>query len=326
MRKPQPGFHSFERLFADIRSALPEEIQVRVVYCPFPTKGFFPRFFNFIYAFFIQADVVHVTGGIDYLTTALIGRRSVLTIHDLAPLRPKSGWVRWVFRYLWYVWPLRTATIVTAISKSVQAELKEELGTLANRVIVIPNCISSEFRYVPKAWPSVPIVLMVGTRAQKNVERMSAALEGLQVKVHIIGELSDAQRQLFQQKKVSFRELGRISDTEVLQAYRDCDMLAFASTYEGFGLPILEAQATGRPVLTSQTNVLREVAGEGACFVDHEQIASIRAGFERILNDPDYRKHLVETGENNAKRYSAESTAKLYTEVYQSISHHTRSV
>lgn len=319
MRKPQPGFHSFERLFGDIRQALPADIEVRVVYSWFHSRGFIRRALNCLQAFFIRGDVVHITGDIHYLAPALVGRRVVLTIHDLAPLHQKDGWARKVFKYLWYDLPVRGADVTTTISGAIKKELIEALAPQAARITVVPNCISEEFTHVPKPWPETPVVLMVGTKANKNLERMFEALVGLKVEVRIIGQLSEEQRKAFQQSSVVFTELGRLTDAEVLQAYRDCDLLAFVSTYEGFGLPILEAQATGRPVLTSDIPALSEVAGEGAVLVDPVDVESIRQGFEKLLSDQAYREALVEKGRDNVKRYQPDAIAQQYAKDYRRL-------
>lgn len=320
MRKPQPGFHSFERLFRDIRAALPTDVEVQVVHSWFHSRGLIRRALNCLQAFFIRADVVHVTGDIHYLVPALVGRRVVLTVHDLAPLHAKKGWQRKLFKYFWYDLPVRCADCTTTISAAVREELKAALGPSAAEIAVIPNCISSDFIPVPKTWPETPVVLMVGTKANKNLERMFEAFQDFQVEVRIIGQLSEAQRNTFTQSQVPFTELGLLTDAEVLQAYRECDFLAFASTYEGFGLPILEAQATGRPVLTSDIPSLSEVAGEGALLVDPLDVDSIRQGFERLLSDPAYREALVETGRGNVKRFQPEAIAQQYAKNYRDVS------
>ena len=70
-------------------------------------------------------------------------------------------------------------------------------------------------------------------------------------------------------------------------------MLTFVSTYEGFGLPILESQATGRPVVTSNVSSMPEVAGDAACLVNPYDADSIREGILRVINDDAYRKDLM---------------------------------
>lgn len=319
MRKPLEGYVSYERLFADIRQALPEDIEVRVVHSWFHSRGFFPRILNCIQAFFLRADVVHITGDIHYLAPALVGRRSVLTIHDLAPLHPKQGWQRTLFKFFWYTWPIRCASCTTTISDAIRWELLAILPVSETRIRTVHNCISPDFKPTPKEWSACPVVLMVGTLPQKNIERMCTALAGMKVQIQIVGRLSAAQRDTLDQLQLSYRELGRVSDEALLQAYRDCDLLAFASTYEGFGLPILEAQATGRPVLTSDIPALSEVAEKGALLVDPLDVDSIRQGFERLLSSTSLRESLIAKGFANAASYHALTVAQHYADIYRKL-------
>jgi len=104
-----------------------------------------------------------------------------------------------------------------------------------------------------------------------------------------------------------------------LAAYRECDLVVFASSYEGFGLPILEANATGRPVVTSNVCSMPEVAGGAACLVDPFDVASIRAGVNRVLSDPAYRESLIVAGFENAKRFGAARIARAYADVYTNL-------
>jgi len=98
--------------------------------------------------------------------------------------------------------------------------------------------------------------------------------------------------------------------------YRDADVVALVSTYEGFGLPILEGNATGRPVVTSNVYSMPEVAGGSACLVDPFNIASIRHGFIRVFTDEAYRTSLVEAGLDNVGRFRSFAVAQAYASVY----------
>ena len=89
--------------------------------------------------------------------------------------------------------------------------------------------------------------------------------------------LTERQRQArWKHNSISYTEQWGLSDQEILQHYRDCDMVVFASTYEGFGMPIIEGNATGRPVVTSNICSMPEVAGAAACLVDPFDCSSIR--------------------------------------------------
>jgi glycosyltransferase involved in cell wall biosynthesis len=84
-------------------------------------------------------------------------------------------------------------------------------------------------------------------------------------------------------------------------------------------MPILEAQATGKPVITSKILSMPEVGGEGACYVDPFRVDSIGAGIERIMADREYREDLVRKGHANVERFSRESIAAEYLKLYAII-------
>ena len=113
--------------------------------------------------------------------------------------------------------------------------------------------------------------------------------------------------------------LGRLTDEELVQAYRSCDMVVFASLYEGFGLPILEAQAMGRPVITSNFGAMREAAGDGALLVDPYSVEAIREAVLRIKREPALREDLIAKGRENAERFRAEAVAARYAELYRNV-------
>lgn len=320
-RKPLEGYYSFERVFAHLRTALPSDIKVEVVYAWCHSRGLLGRILNCVQAFFLRADVVHVTGDIHYVVPAMVGRRVVLTVHDLAPLRPKRGWVRWVFKKLWYDWPVACADAVTTVSGSIAAELTAVVGQhRADRIGVILNPVDPDFKRVEKEWPAVPRVLMVGTKPQKNLERMLEALRSLSVSVSVIGCLTAEQKELIERLGLAVDEKGLLGQAELVRAYVESDLLGFASTYEGFGLPVVEAQAVGRPVLTSNSEVLAEIAGDGgACFVDPLDITSLRSGYEKILRDSRYREQLVLNGSENVKRFQLETIAEQYAAIYRKV-------
>ncbi len=320
-RLPYDGQVSIERLFAEIRGHLPEEWQVEDATSPFPSKAVLARLRNLRHATRQVADVHHIVGDVHYLAFGLPSKRLVLTIHDCAALNRLSGWRRKVLRYFWFTGPMRRASVVTTISETSKEELRHWVGNLAEKVVVIPNCVRSEFQAAPKLFNGAqPVVLQVGTGWNKNVERVALALRGTPCRLEVVGSLSEAQRSVLIETGVPFRELGRVNDEELLEAYRRCDFVIFASLYEGFGLPILEAQATGRPVITSNCSSMPEAAGDGALFVDPESVGDIHQAVSKILNEADLREYLIERGYRNVERFHPNAIAERYAEVYKNVS------
>jgi glycosyltransferase involved in cell wall biosynthesis len=112
-----------------------------------------------------------------------------------------------------------------------------------------------------------------------------------------------------------------LSKSELLETYQKSDILFFASTYEGFGLPIIEAQACGIPVITSNFGSMQEITenGQSAHLVDPTSVPEITAGIHKIVNDDVYRLRLIENGFVNSKRFSNDVIAMHYWELYQSM-------
>jgi glycosyltransferase involved in cell wall biosynthesis len=97
------------------------------------------------------------------------------------------------------------------------------------------------------------------------------------------------------------------------------DLVAFVSTYEGFGVPILEAQATGRVVISGNISPLTEVSGGGALLVDPSNSDEIKKGILQITENETLRNNLIQIGLENVKKYSAKSVAAQYFELYKTI-------
>jgi glycosyltransferase involved in cell wall biosynthesis len=110
-----------------------------------------------------------------------------------------------------------------------------------------------------------------------------------------------------------------LSNEDLLKQYQCADMLVFASTYEGFGLPIVEANAVGRAVVTSNICSMPEVAGDAACLVDPYDVESIRKGILQVINCADYRAALVTAGLKNVERFRPEKIAEQYAQLYRKI-------
>jgi glycosyltransferase involved in cell wall biosynthesis len=319
-RKAMPGNVSIERLFADIRTAMPGKVECFPHVCPYFSKGILPRIGNMLDAAKNQSQINHITGDVHYLALMLDKRRTLLTIHDCASLERLRGWRRAALKFFWFTLPMRRARLVTVISEFTRRELLRHVHFNPDKIRVVPDCTSRDFVPFPKPFNAAePTILHLGTASNKNLERLIRALAELRCRLNLIGKLTMAQHDLLRECNINYSNIHQATDLEVLNAFRACDMVAFASAYEGFGLPIIEAQATGRPVVTSNLSSMPEAAGSAACFVDPFQVESIRGGILHVWRDSAYRQNLVEAGFENVKRFRPEAIAAKYAALYEEV-------
>jgi glycosyltransferase involved in cell wall biosynthesis len=323
-RKAGPRGFSIERLFADLRAAMPSDIRCVSHTAPFRSRGILPRLGNIWDARRYQGKINHITGDVHFLSLGLPRENTILTVHDCGMLHRLRGWKRALMKLLWFSWPIAHCHIVTAVSEATKLELIEFVGAPPDKIRVIHDCISPKFVPEPSIFnSSKPRILMIGTSPNKNLERMATALAGIPCDAEIVGDPSREQKAAFAAHGVSLSILGDLSEPEIHAAYRRCDVLLFASTHEGFGLPILEAQAIGRPVVTGDCSSMPEVAGTGACLVDPFDPAAIRRGLESVIGDFDYRAELLRNGYLNVRRFPATHVAEQYAQVYRELSAET---
>lgn len=324
-RKPGERNFSIERLFRDVRAALPADIDCDVHTAPFLSRGVLPRLRSIRAARRNQRGVNHITGDVHFLALGLDPARTILSVMDCGPLHRLRGWRRAVLKFFWFTWPLSRVRMVTTISEATRQELIELTGVSPAKVKVVHCCVSPEFTWRPAEFNvQRPRVLLLGTAPNKNLERMAAALAGLPCLVELIGKPSAAQAAAFAQNDIELQAHGDVSDADILAAYIRCDLVLFASTHEGFGLPIVEGQAIGRPVVTSNCSSMAEVAADSACLVDPWAIDSIRAGVLRVVRDSGYREELLCRGRKNVARFSAGHIAENYAALYREIAVESR--
>jgi glycosyltransferase involved in cell wall biosynthesis len=314
-------FHSIEELFSSVARCFPMWVTSSVVRAPRSRASLSSLFANLRWARSLKdCDLIHQTGDIHYTVLAMWRCPVVLTIHDLRFIDETRGGKRWLFWWGWLYLPCLRANRVTVISEFTKSRLSAMCRLSPSKVRVIPNCVAPEFKPFPKRWGEPQVrILLVGTTPNKNLERITEACRGLSIRCSVLGRLSGEQKTEFETSNLEYEERFDLTREEVVKLYQSCDLLVFVSTYEGFGMPILEAQAVGRPVLTSDISPMREVAGDGALKVDPFDVSAIREGLTRLLGDAELREQLVEAGFRNVAKYSADSVAAQYAALYREV-------
>jgi len=325
-RHPGNIYFSIEKLFREIAETIGSDskskFNISLLYLPFPSalKNIW-RNISFVRR--TQSAINHITGDIHYaILGCKTGNINILTIHDTVMLRrlKRSNPKFWFIKWIWYDLPVRKADMITVISESNRKDLVHFTGCDENRIRVIGNFYDRRFqKSIRPFFKEQPVLLFIGTAENKNLTRLILALNGLPVKLHIVGNPSPSQTQLLKRNNITFQISSQLSDEEMRKAYTECDILVFPSIYEGFGLPIMEAQLTGRPVLTSNLSPMKEVAGKGAVLVDPYDSQSIRDGINKIIDDNQFRDQLVEAGFENVKRFDPELVAGQYAELYKEL-------
>jgi glycosyltransferase involved in cell wall biosynthesis len=320
MRDPRRNVFSIERLYEDVRNVLPANCEALEWVCPNPSTGFWPRLRDAWAARKVQEDVNHVTGDTHYLTFFLNRRRTILTIHDLVTLENRRGLKRFVLWFFWFWLPVMRSRVVVTVSETTRQALLKSVHCKPDKVVVIHNPVSDEFQPSAKAFTiECPRILQIGTKSNKNIPRVAEALAGIRCKLVIIGPLTSAQADILEKHTIDYENHVGLSRAALLDQYVQADMLMFASTYEGFGLPIVEANAVGRPVITSDLSPMTEVASSSSCLVDPYDVGSIRVGVERIIADATYRENLVAAGHKNASRFRSSAVAEHYAFIYRQV-------
>lgn len=242
--------------------------------------------------------------------------------HDIvANLKRKLAWVK------------KESTLIISVSESTKQDIIEILKIPAERIRVIHEACNTEFteksidfteRIKKKYGIKGDYLLAVGTiEPRKNLKRVIEAFKIVQSakrkaqSLVIAGKFGwgeDIKSSKNQDSVNQIKLLGYVPDKDLPALYSGAQVFVYPSLYEGFGLPILEAMASGCPVVTSNVSSMPEIAGEGAVLVDPEKVEDIARGIQEALEN---REELIEKGKARAQEFSWEKTARETLKVYQ---------
>jgi glycosyltransferase involved in cell wall biosynthesis len=288
-----------------------------------------------------RVDVYHSP---HYVLPLLVPCPSVVTIHDCIHLMfpqylPNRLAPYYARLFMW--WAAHRSARVMTVSEASKRDILRFFDIGAAKVSVIPNAIDERFRVPPPDEEAhrirerfqlhEPFVLYAGNvKPHKNVERLIEAFYQLHangfddLKLLIIGndisKYATLRRSIHAHNLHKYvRFLGFVPDQTLAILYRLASVFVFPSLYEGFGLPPLEAMASGTPVVTSNVSSLPEVVGTAAVLVDPHDAHAIAEGIAHVLYDARLREELRRRGLERAASFSWETAARTVRGIYGEV-------
>jgi glycosyltransferase involved in cell wall biosynthesis len=288
-----------------------------------------------------KVDLFHAP---HYVLPPLVRCPSVVTIHDCIHLMfPQYLPNRWALAYARTSISLaaKRATRVLTVSESSKRDIQRFVDIPSGKIDVIYNSFDPRFGIEPdeetvyrvreRYQLHTDFVLYAGNvKPHKNLERLIDAFHivrkrGLEnLKLVLIGDeiskYTALRRAVHRHQLHNYvRFLGYLPEDTLGVMYRLAGVFVFPSLYEGFGLPPLEAMASGTPVVTSNVSSLPEVAGDAAVLVDPYDASAIADGMYRVLTDNSLRKELRRRGPERAGQFSWESSVRRVREIYGQV-------
>lgn len=312
---------SVEIIFNNLRNDIKLLYHLKVKILRFRSTNILKVIYNIFDCLFKQGDINHITGDIQYVAILLNKNKTILTILDCIYLENSKGVKHLVFKYLFLKIPINKSKYITTISNFSRSSILKYYPNLnPNKIFVIPVSISKNFSYKKKLFnKNEPRLLQIGTSNNKNIPNLILAIKDLKCVLVIIGKINNDLYFILKSNNIKFENYIDIDEIELINQYERADIITFVSTYEGFGMPIIEANAIGRCVITSNCASMPEIANNAACLVDPFSINSIKEGILKICNDQTYREILINNGIINAKKFDKDIIHKKYLRLYKKI-------
>ena len=267
------------------------------------------------------------------------GIKTLVTIHDLIYIRYPEYFKK-IDRVIYnrkFRYACLVATRIHAISEQTKLDLITFFDIPKEKIVVIYQSINplyysilteaQRLAVLGKYQLTERFLLTVGTiEPRKNLVALLKGMLSAKIDLPlvVVGKPTDYMQEVQQlidlhliELKVIF--LSSLDDVNLQVLYQSALAMIYPSVFEGFGLPVAEAQASGCPVITSNTSSLPEAGGDAALYIDPKQPEEIGKAIRQLLDDPDLRKSLIAKGKVNAQRFMPEKYARQLKQLYNTI-------
>lgn len=323
MRKPVKGIHfSTENFYPELfKNFNDKNFEINFKICPLISKGILNRTYLSLWAFFNQGSINHICGDINFISIFMNNKKTINTFLDFYSMRRLKGIKRFIYYFFWILIPFSKSRKIITISNNTFYELKN-LVQIKNKkdIHIIGVSIPPDFKKkIKKKFSKNPNILVVGTAINKNIKNIILALKNIECNLILVGKLNDELIKQLKLNNIPYKNLVSISKRKLINEYANCDIVLFLSNYEGFGMPILEAQSVGRPLITSKIEPMKSVAGNAAIFVNPKKIKEITRAVNLIIKNQPLRNSLVKNGFKNIKRFKKDIILKEHLKVYNKV-------
>lgn len=256
-------------------------------------------------------------------TAPLLYSNKISTVHDVAFERyPKS--FSWQFRFFYqFLIPrvVRTSKRIFTVSEFSKKELCEFYNIEPSSISVVYNAVSSAFEKDSKPFGGTYILAVSSLSYQKNFHGLIKAFLSIKNQAHNLYLVGGFNRNFADPTLIKIVDanprihfMGRVPDEELAELYRGASCFVYPSFYEGFGIPPLEAQACGCPVIVAKAASLPEVCRDSALYCSPHDINDIAEKIELVLSSPDISRRLISDGYDNIQRFSWKKSAQKLLE------------
>lgn len=265
----------------------------------------------------IDAPVFHLISTEAYLLP-FINTKKIITYHDLGTINNSRNWLYKIMRRILFIYPSSYfSDYITFISNESRLEYINFMKNKKdNKLRVIYNPYDERLIPVKHEKNKRFTILHIGTAERKNLLSTIEACKGLDIKLIVIGKLSSTQLEALHKYKIDYTNLYDINYQDIVNYYNLCDLVSFPSSYEGFGVPIVEANVMRKPIFAGDIPILHEVANDSAIFVNPYNVNEVREVIVRLMDDESLREELIKKGIINAIRFQQDKIIKQYEELY----------